>query len=145
MRVIVSVQAKRGSSRGLVHYIAHSKLDPEREPQSSREVFNAFADNLSVKSANNSMRVGLAKGRPSNDELHHLVLSFRSDDYQKLGADEVRRRRSLKEITRAAMKSLETAANAERLLWTAAVHRNTENPHVHIAIQKQYLSKEIAR
>ncbi|HLA94418.1 MAG TPA: relaxase MobL, partial [Pyrinomonadaceae bacterium] len=128
-----------------VHYIAHSKLDPEREPQASRELFNAFTDNLSVKSANNSMRIGLAKGRPSNDELHHLVLSFRKEDYQKLGADEVRRRRALKEITRAAVKSLEIATNAERLLWTAAVHRNTENPHVHIAIQKQYLSKEIAR
>lgn len=145
MRVVASVQAKRGSSRGLVHYIAHSKLDPEREPQSSREVFNAFADELSVRSANNSMRVGIAKGRPSNDELHHIVLSFRDDDYRKLGEDESRRKKALKEITRAAMKSLETSVNAERLLWTAAVHRNTENPHVHIAIQKQYLSKEIER
>ena len=145
MRVVVSVQAKRGSSRGLVHYVAHSKLDPEREPQSSREIFNSFADELSVKSANNSMRVGIAKGRPSNEELHHIVLSFRDDDYRKLGADEARRKKALKEITRAAMKSLENAANAERLLWTAAVHRNTDNPHVHVAIQKQYLTKEIER
>ena len=145
MKIVASVQSKRGSSRGLVHYIAHSKLDAEREPQSSRELFNAFADDLSVKSANNSMRVGIAKGRPSNDDLHHLVLSFRDEDYRKLGADEARRRRSLKEITRAAMKRLETATNAERLLWTAAVHRNTENPHVHIAIQKRYFTKEIER
>lgn len=145
MKVVASVQAKRGSSRGLVHYLAHSKLDIEREPQNSRELFNAFTDHLSVKSANNSMRVGLAKSRPSNDELHHLVLSFRNDDYEKLGADEVRRRRSLKEIARAAMKSLENSANARRLLWTAAVHHNTENPHVHLAIQKQYLTEEIER
>lgn len=145
MRVVASVQAKRGSSRGLVHYIAHSKVDPEREPQNSREIFNAFADELSVKSANNSMRVGIAKGRPSNDELHHLVLSFRDDDYRKLGTNEAGRKKALKEITRAAMKSFETSINAERLLWTAAVHRNTRNPHVHIAIQKQYLTKEIER
>lgn len=145
MRVVASVQAKRGSSRGLVHYIAHSKVDPEREPQNSREIFNAFADELSVKSANNSMRVGIAKGRPSNDELHHLVLSFRDDDYRKLGTNEAGRKKALKETTRAAMKSFETSINAERLLWTAAVHRNTKNPHVHIAIQKQYLTKEIER
>ncbi len=145
MRVVACVQAKRGSSRGLVHYIAHSKLDIEREPQESRELFNAFANNLSVKSANNSMRAGIAKGRPSNEELHHLVLSFRSDDYRKLGANEARRRQALKDITRAAMKSLETSTNAERLLWAAAVHRNTENPHVHIAIQKHYFTKEIER
>lgn len=145
MRVVASVQAKRGSSRGLVHYIAHSKVDPEREPQNSREIFNAFADELSVKSANNSMRVGIAKGRPSNDELHHLVLSFRDDDYRKIGTNEAGRKKALKETTRAAMKSFETSINAERLLWTAAVHRNTRNPHVHIAIQKQYLTKEIER
>lgn len=145
MKVVASVQAKRGSSRGLVHYIAHSKLDIEREPQNSREVFNAFSDNLSVKSANNSMRIGVARGRPANDELHHLVLSFRDENYRKLGAGEAQRRKALKDVTRAAIKSLETATNAERLLWAAAVHRNTENPHVHIAIQKRYLDKEIKR
>jgi hypothetical protein len=145
MRVVASIQAKRGSSRGLVHYIAHSKLDIEREPQESRELFNAFTNKLSVKSANNSMRAGIAKGRPSNDELHHLVLSFRRDDYRKLGENEARRRQALKDITRAAMKALETPTNAERLLWAAAVHRNTENPHVHIAIQKLYFTKEIER
>ncbi|MBX3291036.1 MAG: hypothetical protein KF855_17130 [Acidobacteria bacterium] len=145
MKIVASVQSKRGSSRGLVHYIAHSKLDLEREPQNSREIFNAFSDNLSAKSANNSMIVGVAKSVPSNDELHHLVLSFRNEDYRKLGADEIQQQKALKDITRAAMRSLETAANAERLLWAAAVHRNTENPHVHIAIQKQYLSKEIKR
>lgn len=145
MKVVASVQAKRGSSRGLVHYIAHSKLDAEREPQNSREVFNAFSDNLSAKSANNSMIVGVAKSVPSNDELHHLVLSFREEDYRKLGAGEAQRQKALKDITRAAIKGLETATNAERLLWAAAVHRNTENPHVHIAIQKRFLSKEIER
>ena len=91
------------------------------------------------------MITGVAKRIPSNDELHHLVLSFRDEDYRKLGAGEAQRQKALKDITRSAMKSLETATNAERLLWAAAVHRNTENPHVHIAIQKRYLSKEIKR
>ncbi|MBX3290015.1 MAG: hypothetical protein KF855_11795 [Acidobacteria bacterium] len=145
MKIVANVQAKRGSSRGLVHYIAHSKLDIEREPQNSRELFNAFGDNLSVKSANNSMRVGIAKSIPSNDELHHLVLSFRDEEYRKLGAGEAQRQKALKEITRAAIKILETATNAERFLWAAAIHRNTENPHVHIAIQKRYLSTGIER
>ena len=138
MRIVASVQSKRGSSRGLVHYIAHSKLDPEREPPNSRELFNAFADQLSVKSANNSLKISVAKDRPTNDELHHLVLSFRDDDYRRLGANEARRRKAVKQIVRAAVKSLEGHANADRLLWTAAMHRNTANPHVHSALQKQY-------
>lgn len=145
MRLVASVQAKRGSSRGLVHYIAHSKLDTEREPEKTRELFNAFADSLSVESANNSMKVGVARGRPSNDELHHLVLSFRPDDYRALGANERQRRRAVKDTTRSAMKLLENALGADRLSWAAAVHLNTENPHVHIAIQKEYFTTEIER
>lgn len=145
MRTVASVQPKRGSSRGLVHYIAHSKLDVEREPDKGREIFNAFADELSVKSANNSIKVGMAKGRPSNDELHHLVLSFRPDDYRKLGSDDKQRRRGLKEVTRAAMHRLEIALGSDRLYWVAAVHRNSENPHVHIAIQKQFFTQHMER
>lgn len=145
MRIVASVQAKRGSSRGLVHYIAHSKLDIEREPLNVRELFNDFADNLSVTSANNSMRIGIAKGRPSNDELHHIVLSIRPDDYRKIGTTEKQRRRALKETTRAAMQRLEKELSADRLSWAAAVHLNTENPHVHIALQKQYFTQDLER
>lgn len=145
MRIVASAQAKRGSSRGLVHYIAHSKLDTEREPEKVRELFNAFTDSLSVKSANNSMKVGFPRGRPSNEELHHLVLSFRPDDYRALGTHEKQRNRAIKDATRASMKQLENALNADRLSWAAAVHLNTENPHVHIAIQKQYFTRDIER
>ncbi|QYO66701.1 relaxase MobL [Leptolyngbya sp. 7M] len=145
MRVVASVQAKRGSSRGLVHYIAHSKLDAEREPENVRELFNAFADSMSVTSSNNSMRIGIAKGRPSNDELHHLVLSFRPDDYRKLGKGEKQRGHCLKEVTREAMKRLKTALSADRLSWAAALHLNTNNPHVHIALQKQYFTTDLER
>jgi len=145
VRIVASVQAKRGSSRGLVHYIAHSKLDIEREPLNVRELFNDFADNLSVTSANNSMRIGIANGRPSNDELHHIVLSIRPDDYRKFGTTEKQRRNALKETTRAAMRRLEKELSADRLSWAAAVHLNTENPHVHIALQKQHFTTDLER
>lgn len=145
MRIIASVQAKRGSSRGLVHYIAHSKLDLEREPEKGRELFNAFADNLSVESSNNSLKMGISRARPSNDELHHLVLSFRPDDYRALGRDEKARLSAIKEVTRAAMSRLENQLAADRLFWAASVHLNTRNQHVHIALQKQYFTREIER
>lgn len=141
MRVITRVQSKRGSSRGLVHYIAHSKIDSERSPKKG-ELFNAFADELSVRSEQ-FHQGGHCPGRPSNEELHHLVLSFRVDDYETLGRTEKQRRSALKETTRAAMKSLENALNADRLSWAAAVHLNTENPHVHIAIQKEFLARDL--
>lgn len=145
MRIVASVQAKRGSSRGLIHYLSHSKLDIGRESEKGRELFNSFTNDLSVESANNSLKIGIAKTRPSNDELHHLVLSFKPEDYRALGREEKARRRAVKEVVRSAMKGLESALSAERLYWAAAVHLNTENPHIHIALQKQYFTKEIER
>lgn len=145
MRIIVSIQSKRGSSRGLVHYLAHSKIDPDNEPERGRELFNRFGDSLNVKSANNYLKTDISQSRPSNEELHHLVLSFRPEDFERLGTLDQNRRRSLKQITRAAMNRLERSVNADRLAWTAVVHLNTGNPHVHIAIQKQYFNADLGK
>ncbi|MGB7070584.1 MAG: relaxase MobL, partial [Pyrinomonadaceae bacterium] len=141
MRVIASVQSKRGSSRGLVHYIAHSKIDGNKEPASGRELFNAFTEHLTVRSANNFLKSDCGKGRPSNNDLHHLVLSFRQADYLQIGSTDEERRRRLKIVTRYAIRQLEERLQSERLAWAGAVHLNTANPHVHIAIQKQYLTR----
>ncbi len=51
MKVIASVQAKRSSSRGLVHYIANSKIDAVKEP-TQREIFNEYTNDLPVEKAN---------------------------------------------------------------------------------------------
>jgi len=144
MKVVVSVQAKRSSSRGLVHYIAHSKLDAAKE-QSRREIFNEYSDKATVEKANELLKNNASAKRPANDELHHLVLSFKAEDYKRLGKDEKARQKSLKEITRYAMKQFEKEIGADKLSWAAGVHRNTDNPHVHIAIQKEYFDKNLEK
>ena len=143
MRVIASVQSKRGSSRGLIHYLAHSKIDRNAEPEKGRELFNEFTEHLTVRSANNFLKSDCGKGRPSNNELHHLVLSFRREDFQQLGSTDKERQLQLKIVTRFAIGQLEKSLQSERLAWAGAVHLNTANPHVHIAIQKQYLTKDL--
>lgn len=145
MRVVISIQSKRSSSRGLVHYVAHSKIDPAKEPASGRELFNRFGDSLGIRSANNYLKVDISRRRPSNEELHHLVLSFRAEDFAKFGPGEKERRRAAKRITRSALARLEESLHADKLGWAAAVHLNTDNPHVHIAIQKQYFTKDLER
>ncbi len=147
MRIVVSVQAKRASSRGLVHYVAHSKIDAAREPQ-AREIFNSYADRLSVEKANLFLKSGASAGgaaRPSNEDLHHLVISLRAEDYDRLGADEKERQESLKKITRETMKQLEKSVGADKLNWAAGIHRNTDNPHVHVAVQKEYFDKNFEK
>ena len=143
MRIIASVQSKRGSSGGLLHYLAHSKIDADKEPEKGRELFNAFTDQLDVRNANNFLKSNCGKGRPTNEELHHLVLSFRREDFHDLGSTDELRKRRLKAVTRFAISQLEKSLNSDRLAWAGAVHLNTANPHVHIAIQKNYLTKDL--
>ena len=145
MRVIVSVQSKRGSSRGLVHYIAHSKVDTLTEEPKGRKLFSDRTDDLDVARANRSLKSGTSDKRPSNEELHHLVLSLRPEDYRELGADEKERAQSLREIVRSAMDRLSDRVGAESLSWAASIHRNTRNPHVHIALQKEYFDHGVRR
>ena len=128
MRVIASVQSKRGSSRGLVHYLAHSKIDLQKEPEKGRELFNAFTEHLSVKSANNFLKSDCGKNRRSNDELHHLVLSFKDKDYLSLGSTDDERKKKLKAVTRFAVGRLESHLQSDKLAWAGAVHLNTANP-----------------
>ena len=144
MKVIVSVQAKGASSRGLVHYIAHSKLDAEREA-TGREIFNGQSDEITVEKANSLLNNETARRRPSNEKLHHLVVSLKSEDFERLGKDEKERVSSVKEITRHTIKRLEENLGAQRLDWAAGVHLNTDNPHVHIAINKSYFDKNLEK
>ena len=40
---------------------------------------------------------------------------------------------------------MEETLRADRLAWTAGIHRNTDNPHVHIAVQKEYFDKDLQK
>ena len=51
----------------------------------------------------------------------------------------------LKEITRHALEKMKEEIGAEKLAWTAGIHRNTDNPHVHIAVQKTYFDKDLEK
>ncbi len=144
MKVIASVQAKRSSSRGLVHYIAHSKIDAAKEPR-RREIFNEHSDKTTIEKATDLLKSGVGAKRPTNDQLHHLVISFKREDYERLGDDEKERHKSLKGITRHALKEFEKEIGAEHLSWAAGIHLNTDNPHVHIAIQKEYFDKNLEK
>jgi hypothetical protein len=144
MRIIISIQAKRESSRGLVHYIAHSKTDTEKEPK-TRELFTEYSNHVSVETANDFLKTGVEKKRPENTQLHHVVISLKSDDYKKLGVEETERQHSLKTITRVAMGRFAESIGADKISWTAGIHRNTQNPHVHIAIQKEYFDKNLEK
>jgi MobL relaxases len=144
-RAIVSVKATRGGSgaSGVARYIAESKVDKEREGDHSRPLFSEHHDGLTYRAANSL--VSPDRDGPSKKDIIHMVISTTQEEYERLGASEEERLEALKEITRDTVKEIEKATNVEKLHWFAGIHRNTDNPHVHLAIGRDAVSRDTMR
>lgn len=113
MIISIKSSASGGSSRGLVHYLAHSKLDREKEGTSRREFFNDSENDLDVSRANRHLSLGEAKAKP--EELLHVVIAPSKEEIAKLGDDRKARKNALKEIVRATVARLEKEVKASTL------------------------------
>ena len=135
---IIPKSSRRGSKHGLVDYIAHSKLDREKEGE-KRQLFTdeEFAQELDVRRSNRYLSItGL---KPTHDELLHLVLAPKNEEFEKIGMTQKERTENFKQVVRETLAALKKEINAKTLKWVAALHLNTDNPHVHVAIQKQFV------
>lgn len=140
MRVVVSIKSTPGGGNAsqAARYIAYRDRDEEREGTEPRPLFSEKENTLSFWQAE---RV-LTEGRtPTKDEVAHLAVSLKAEDFQALGQDETSRQQSLKEVTREAIAEIAQELDAESLRWVAGVHRNTENPHLHLLIHKDYVTR----
>ena len=137
--MIISIKSSKsggGSSRGLIHYLAHSKLDPEKEGVEKREFFSRSQNDLDVRSANRYLSSGNAKPKP--EELLHIVVAPSREEIAKLGDDVQTRKDALKAVVRETVRRLEKEAKAKNLKWVAVAHFNTDNPHAHLAVRKEF-------
>lgn len=141
MRVIVSIKATPGGGNAsqATRYIAYRDRDEEREGKEPRKLFSAKEDALSFWQAE---RVLTAGRTPTKDEIAHLAVSFRPEDFQALGHSEAARQQALKEVTREAVAEIAGELKAESLTWVAGVHRNTDHPHLHLLLHKSYVDRE---
>lgn len=138
--MIISIKSgSGGSSRGLIHYLAHSKLDRAREGTDKRALFNAEENDLDVKEANRLLSLNGTK--PGSDELIHLVIAPGSDEFETIGDDLKTRREALQAIVRATVSRLEKEVKARNLKWIAVTHFNTDHPHAHLALQKEFINE----
>lgn len=139
--MIISIKSSSsgGSSRGLVHYLAHSKFDREKEGIKRREFFNEFENDLDVRAANKHL--SLTDSKPNPEELLHVVIAPSRQEIEKIGDDQRTRKAALKAVVRETVARLEKEAKAKNLRWVAALHFNTDNPHAHLAVQKEFLSE----
>src|SRR5262245_51737908 len=75
-----------------------------------------------------------------------LVISLEKEEYfNRLGTDEESRQNGLRETTRDAMKKMTEDLSADNLRWVAGIQRNTDNPHVHLLIHRDYIDRDTKR
>src|SRR5215210_5392095 len=144
-RAVVSVKGSKGGSglSGVARYIAESKRDEQREGKDSRPLFNGKENDLTYRAANRL--VSPDKDGPEKRDIIHLVVSLEKEDYERLGATEEERLEGFRLVTRETMKEVENTLKIEKLHWFAGIHRNTDNPHVHVAIGRDAVSRENSR
>lgn len=137
--MIISIKSRAsgsGSSRGLVHYLAHSKLDPLKEEAEKRALFNESENDLDVRQANRKLSVSGMK--PNPEELLHIVIAPGREEIAKIGDDVKSKKAALKSIVRETVAKLEKEVKAKHLKWIAVLHFNTDHPHAHLALQKEF-------
>ena len=140
MIISIKSSASGGSSRGLVHYFAHSKLDREKKSTSRREFFNEDENDLDVRAANRQL--SLDDSRPKSEELLHVVIAPSKEEMESVGDDLESKKAALLSVVRETVARLEKEVKARKLKWIAVAHFNTDNPHAHLAIQKQFINEE---
>jgi hypothetical protein len=139
--MIISIKSSGsgGSSRGLVHYLAHSKLDRAKEEVESRALFNESENELDVRQANQNL--SKTGGKPKAEELLHIVIAPSKEEIESVGDNVKARKAALKAIVRETVERLEKQVKAKQLKWIAALHFNTDNPHAHLALQKEFVNE----
>ncbi len=145
MKVIAVVKNGIGGSgiSQATRYISRRERDEDREGALPRKLFSEREDNLSFHQANRLLGKG---DDPRTPDLLHLVISLeKEEDFNRLGSSEESRQGALRETTRDTMKVIANALSTDELRWVAGIHRNTDNPHVHLLIHRDYADRETSR
>ena len=141
MRFLI-VSKPSGSGAGesqAARYVARRKEEDGRKAEAPTKLFNAQAENFGDKRANLWLGDGHA---PVTRDVQHLILSFaHEEDFLALGEDETARQQALRELTRAMMAEVTERLDTPELRWVGGIHRNTDNPHVHLLLQRNYVDR----
>jgi hypothetical protein len=141
--IVKDVQGSPGSTgAGLCQYIAESGIERELDADGARSLFSDDSDSLSVDQANHLLGRGM---EIEKGELIHVVISLRAEEFESLGESESERREELTAFVREAVLELAEELKVDNLEYAAAIHRNTPNPHVHLAVSRFARSIETQR
>ncbi len=139
---ILSTGGGSGASR-ITRYIAERDKDLAREGLGSRRLFSEDQDSLSYHRADHILDP--YGGQPNKDDLIHFSVMIEEGQFDKLGADEKEKQARFREAVREAMKGMAAELNVEELTWVSGIHRNSQNPHAHIVMNKAAIERGTGR
>src|SRR5205085_9370979 len=116
---IISTGGGGGASR-TTRYIAEREKDPTREGPGPRPLFSEDRDDLTYRKADRILDP--VDGEPQKEDLIHLSVSFREEDFDKLGRDEKEKQERLREVIREGMRGMADELKVEGFTWVAGIH-----------------------
>jgi hypothetical protein len=138
--VLKQVQVRGTGASDLTRYVAKGKLDREREGRTARLLFSGRADDLTATQARKWLSI--TGGALDRADVLHYVLSFESArEYVLLGDDEDERRREIVTYMRSSLDEALKTIGIAKMRWVAGIHRNTDNPHIHLLLNKNVIQK----
>jgi len=135
---ILSTGGGAGGSR-ITRYIAERDKDLAREGPGSRQLFSPDQDDLTYRRADRILDPD--QGHPHKDDLIHFSVMIEPEEFDKLGSDEKAKQARFREAVRDAMKGVAHELNVQGLTWVAGIHRNSQNPHAHIVMNKNVVER----
>ena len=99
-------------------------------------LFTEGCDRLSAEQ-NDEMKDIFSRAQEKGGIMHQSLFSFETEWLRQVGAiseDGVVNEAKLREFTRAAINEMQAKEGVGHWPWTAAIHRNTEHIHIHIAM-----------
>lgn len=138
--VLKQIPLRGAGASELTRYVAKSKLDPAREGKTPRELFTAHDESLTFWEARKWLSI--TGGALDKDDVLHYVLSFENArEYELLGENEDERRREIVAFLRDSIPVSLREIGIEEMRWVAGIHRNTDNPHIHILFNKNAIRR----
>lgn len=139
--ILKQIHVGKTGNSDLTRYISKSKLDHEREGEKARPLFSEHEDGLTAMQAKKFLSI--TGGELEKTDVLHYVLSFSNEkEFESLGCDEETRRREVAITLRESIREALASIGVAEMRWVAGLHRNTDNPHLHILFNKNAIEKE---
>ena len=115
-------------------YISKVKVrEHEATVGNARPLFSDKANRLSARNAQT-----LLKDKIEDNTTREIIVALSQEHFDQLGSTVEEREHFLRTGIRQGMKTLLKEMKATDANWVAAIHRNTDAPHVHILIGEKF-------